>query len=150
MNILIQLPYGGDWVSAELVESVAATETTLVVHMKDGTWHHVECSMLGEARPLRDKFAAEINEALKIIAAPHLKINPDGYATALVARWHYPAAGELAPPGATLQLLTAGGIQTQGIWRDSGAYIAWAPNLKRDRKLEADHGISTINITEGN
>ena len=142
MNMLIQLPYGGDWVSAELVESIAATDVAVIVHMKDGTWHTVKCSMIGEAKPLRDKLAAQVNEALQIMAAPHLRINSDGYATALTARWHYPAAGELAPPGVMVQLLTIGGKQVQGTWQDEH-YIAWAPNLKRDRVLEQQHNIST-------
>lgn len=143
MNILIQLPYGGDWVSADQVTGVRVVGNKVIVELGTGTEYLVHCSMTGEAQPLRDKFAGEINEALKIMAAPHLRINPDGYATALSARWHYPAAGELAPPGAIVQLLTMGGVQVQGIWRDNGQHIAWAPNLKRDRVLEKQLNIST-------
>lgn len=67
--------------------------------------------------------------------------NPDGVVTAPLARWHYPAAGEPAPTGAIVQLLTKGGVQVQGIWRDNGFYIAWAPQLKRDKELEERLGL---------
>lgn len=69
------------------------------------------------------------------------KINGEGYAVATESSWHYPAAGDLAPTGAIVQLLTKGGVQVQGIWRDSGSFIAWAPNLKRDKELERRLGL---------
>lgn len=69
------------------------------------------------------------------------KINNEGYATAPESRWHYPAAGEPAPDGAVVQLLTKGRIQVQGVWTDDGRYIAWAQNLQRDKELEERLGL---------
>lgn len=56
--------------------------------------------------------------------------------------WHYPANGEPAPKGELVQLLTIGGVQVQGIWRDNGCYIAWAKNLVRDVELERRLGLA--------
>lgn len=57
------------------------------------------------------------------------------------ARWRYPANGEPAPAGVDVQLLTRGGIQVRGTWDSSGAYIAWAPMIKRDKELEKRLGL---------
>lgn len=135
---LVQLQPGGDWVAADQVKGVQSVQNGVLVHMNDGTQHAVRCSTIGEIGPMRDALAQRINDAL----SPAPRINPDGYATAETARWFYPAAGEMAPKGAIVQLLTEGGKQVQGIWRDSGSYIAWAPNLKRDRELEKQYNIS--------
>ena len=69
------------------------------------------------------------------------KINGEGFAVAPEASWQYPAAGVPAPKGAIVQLLTKGGVQVQGIWRNNGYFIAWAPNLKRDKELERRLGL---------
>lgn len=50
--------------------------------------------------------------------------------------WNY------EPPkdrGSKMQLLTIGGIQVSGRWFGEwgDAFMAWAPNIKRDKKLEA-------------
>ncbi len=78
--------------------------------------------------------------AISLGFKPMSKINPEGYAVAEESRWRYPANGEPAPSGAHVQLLTKGGKQVPGVWRDDGGYIAWAPNIKRDKKLEKELG----------
>lgn len=53
-------------------------------------------------------------------------------------RWRYT---EPAPRGKKLTLLTRGGIQVTGEWLDDGSFIAWAPLIKRDHKLEKELGL---------
>jgi hypothetical protein len=65
----------------------------------------------------------------------------DQVAVATEARWYYPAAGDVAPLGVTVQLLTRGGVAVRGVWNDLGDYIAWAPMIKRDKDLEARLGL---------
>jgi len=65
----------------------------------------------------------------------------DVVATSTEGRWRYPANDEPAPPGATVQLLTRGGVTVRGVWNDLGDYIAWAPMIKRDKDLEARLGL---------
>lgn len=65
----------------------------------------------------------------------------DQVAVAAQARWYYPANGEAAPAGVTVQLLTRGGISVRGTWNDLGDYIAWAPMIKRDKELEERLGL---------
>ncbi len=72
---------------------------------------------------------------------PKVKINAEGYATAGESRWRYPANGELAPRGANLLLLTIGRKQVEGIWSDTGGFIAWAPCIQRDKELEERLGL---------
>lgn len=57
------------------------------------------------------------------------------------SHWRYPAAGDVAPQGVGLQLLTKGRVQVAGMWRDDGGYIAWAPKIKRDKALEEQIGL---------
>lgn len=71
-----------------------------------------------------------------------MKINPEGVAVSTTSCWLYPAAGYPAPAGAVVQLLTKGGIQCKGTWSDDGRFIAWAPNLQRDKALEERLGLS--------
>jgi hypothetical protein len=52
--------------------------------------------------------------------------------------YRYPAAGDPTPPGgATVQLLTPGGVNVRGTWRDNDRYLGWCPLPKRDRAKEA-------------
>jgi len=64
------------------------------------------------------------------------RTNPEGYSVANESRWRYPANGEPAPHGTHVQLLTEGGKQVPGVWTSDGGFIAWAPNIKRDKALE--------------
>ena len=69
------------------------------------------------------------------------KINSEGYSVADESRWRYPANNDPAPQGAHVQLLTIGRKQVPGVWRDDGGFIAWAPNIKRDKELEERLGL---------
>lgn len=71
-----------------------------------------------------------------------MRINSEGVAVSTTSCWLYPAAGYPAPAGAVVQLLTKGGIQCKGTWSDDGRFIAWAPNLQRDKALEERLGLS--------
>lgn len=57
------------------------------------------------------------------------------YITADQAEWVY---AEPSDRGATVSLLTVGGIQVKGRWEGAWGelYIAWAPLLKRDKARE--------------
>jgi hypothetical protein len=46
-----------------------------------------------------------------------------------------------APKGVKLTLLTKGKVQVTGEWVEGGAFIAWAPLLKRDKQLEEEMGL---------
>lgn len=49
----------------------------------------------------------------------------------------YPGAGDPKPlRGAKVQLLTIGGVHTNGPWSDDGFYVAWLPLPKRNREKE--------------
>ena len=51
--------------------------------------------------------------------------------------WLYPMAGDPMPtPNSKVQLLTIGGIHTNGPWSDGGFYVAWLPLPKRNRDKE--------------
>ena len=49
----------------------------------------------------------------------------------------YPRSGDPAPRvGAKVQLLTIGGVHTNGPWRDDGSCIGWLPLPKRNMGKE--------------
>lgn len=51
----------------------------------------------------------------------------------------YPDAGDPSPEdGAKVQLLTKGGVHTNGIWNDSGDYLGWLPLPKRNKRKEQE------------
>lgn len=53
------------------------------------------------------------------------------------AEYLYPGAGDEAPlPGAKVQLLTIGGVHTNGPWSDKGFYLGWLPLPKRNSAKE--------------
>lgn len=66
------------------------------------------------------------------------KSNPEkGYVTSAGIRFQYPGAGDKSPPhGATVHLLTEGGVCVKGVWRDDGGFVGWAPMPKRDPEKE--------------
>lgn len=50
----------------------------------------------------------------------------------------YPGAGDEKPlKGEVVILLTAGGTQVFGEWDDSGRYLGWGKNYKRNKEKEA-------------
>lgn len=65
-------------------------------------------------------------------------------AVAAESWWRYPAAGEPAPKGTDVCLLTEGGIQVTGVWSDDGGFIAWAPKIKRNKAIEAQFGLNSF------
>lgn len=50
-------------------------------------------------------------------------------------KWIYPC-DQRAPTGVKLALLTRGGIQVTGPWRDGGDFLAWQNLFGRDRSKE--------------
>ena len=55
--------------------------------------------------------------------------------------YHYPAAGDSAPPGgAKVLLLTRDGICVDGPWCGDGRFLGWAPLPRRDKDKEARIG----------
>lgn len=51
--------------------------------------------------------------------------------------YRYPGAGdELPPSGASVTLLTKGGVAVRGVWLPGGAYLGWAPLPRRDKDKE--------------
>jgi hypothetical protein len=52
-----------------------------------------------------------------------------------------------APSGTKVSLLTIGGVQVVGIWEGKPGefYLAWAPLLKRNKRLEQDLGLAKNN-----
>lgn len=49
----------------------------------------------------------------------------------------YPEAGDECPhKGAKVQLLTKGGVHTNGPWLNNGFYLGWLPLPKRNREKE--------------
>lgn len=49
--------------------------------------------------------------------------------------WIYPC-DQAAPAGIKVALLTRGGVQVTGVWRNGGDFIAWQKLFKRDRSKE--------------
>jgi len=53
------------------------------------------------------------------------------------AEYLYPGTGDEMPRrGAKVQLLTLGGIHTNGPWIDDGSYLGWLPLPKRNQEKE--------------
>lgn len=77
----------------------------------------------------------------KLVEATEPTLTLQDVAVSDESHWRYPAAGALAPRGIEVQLLTKGGIQVRGVWEDGGAFIAWAPMIKRDKELERKYGL---------
>ena len=80
-------------------------------------------------------------EAVLVPVLSKVHVNTEGIAVGEEIGWRYPADGQPAPPGATVQLLTKGRTQCKGVWSDGGGFIAWAPNYKRDKELEERLGL---------
>lgn len=120
------------WVAADDIARISIGTNFATATTKDGTKLVVERDNGVDIQTTVERLILKIEHATTT-----MRVNAEGYAVAPVARWHYPAAGEPAPHGAHVQLLTIGGKQVDGIWRDSGSFIAWAPQLKRDKELEA-------------
>jgi hypothetical protein len=57
------------------------------------------------------------------------------YVTDPNLRWIYPHE-ETPPSGVKLALLTIGGVQVTGLWRQ-GSFIAWQRLFKRDKEKES-------------
>ena len=56
----------------------------------------------------------------------------------------YPRSGDPSPRvGAKVQLLTIGGVHTNGPWRDDGSCLGWLPLPKRN--MEKEDVISYLN-----
>lgn len=64
--------------------------------------------------------------------------NSKEYVVSAESSWRYI---EPAPRGKKLSLLTRGGIQVTGEWKDGGDFIAWAPLIKRNHELERELGL---------
>jgi hypothetical protein len=61
-----------------------------------------------------------------------------GYVAGKVDEYFYPALGDATPPGgATVHLLTRGGICIKGPWNGDPFIIGWAPMPKRNHEREA-------------
>lgn len=58
------------------------------------------------------------------------------------AYWRYLGIDEKPPLGTKLSLLTKGGVQTQGEWREDCGLIAWSPLIRRDKDKERLMGIT--------
>ena len=57
--------------------------------------------------------------------------NREGVVTAVHPEWYDPDNPETRPPiGVVLNILTRGGVQIKGCWREDCKYVAWAPMLK--------------------
>lgn len=60
-----------------------------------------------------------------------------GYAATKQVQYFYPGAGDqLPPPGAKVTLLTVGGIQVTGQWKDDGSFLGWYYLIGRDHDKE--------------
>lgn len=56
--------------------------------------------------------------------------------------WLYPQEHK-PPAGTKIALLTRGGIQVTGEWRDDGSFIAWQYLFKRDKEKENQYAQTT-------
>lgn len=77
----------------------------------------------------------------KLVVAEEPTLTTQSVAVSNESHWRYPAAGDVAPTGIEVQLLTLGGRQIRGVWENSVGYIAWAPFIKRDKELEKELGL---------
>ena len=57
------------------------------------------------------------------------------YATSPGVYWIYPC-DQPAPTAQKINLLTKGGIEVSGTWRDGGDFIAWQYLFRRDKEKE--------------
>lgn len=58
-----------------------------------------------------------------------LKANHEGVATAVHPSWYDPEVSR-PPAGVLMNLLTVGGREVEGYWREDGGFIAWSPKMK--------------------
>ena len=58
-----------------------------------------------------------------------LKANHEGVATAIHPSWYDPEV-DRPPAGVLMNLLTVGGREVEGYWREGGGFIAWSPKMK--------------------
>lgn len=58
-----------------------------------------------------------------------LKANHEGVSTAVYPTWYDPEV-DRPPAGVLMNLLTVGGREVEGYWREGGGFIAWSPKMK--------------------
>ena len=143
VSIMLKLD-DGNFVNALDVSRVKSDYNTrkIELHLRDGTTL-LTCPRYKESvYDAEDRIVEHINHAAATYAGlfdrtPKFSAaNSQPVAVSDESRWRYPANGEPAPSGVYVQLLTTGGVQVRGIWRDNGQHIAWAPMIKRDKELE--------------
>jgi len=70
-----------------------------------------------------------------------------GYAVDKNLMWKYPWE-ETPPKGIKIAILTGGGIQITGDWKDNVGYLAWQRLFKRDHAKEEEHAKSLQSISK--
>ena len=82
-----------------------------------------------EDRRFNEALKSYLDDVRKMGPIGSLKANHEGVATASHPSWYDPEV-DRPPAGVLMNLLTVGGREVEGYWREGGGFIAWSPKMK--------------------